>query len=98
MDVSRDVDTVVSHLRDHLHNFVVIFVTTLTKKKSNTRNLPPKILFNGGKKLEIETRKILNKFSDNHFIFNLSHGIMPGTSIKNVQKLIKIIRNHKNEI
>ena len=73
-------------------------IKEIQRKKVIQGNLPPKVLFNGGKKLETETKKILNKFSDNHFIFNLSHGIMPGTPIKNVQKLIKIIRNHKNEI
>ena len=45
--------------------------------------------------LEKETKKILNKFSNSPFIFNLSHGIMPGTPIKNVEKLIKIVRNKK---
>ena len=61
-------------------------------------NLSPKTLYNGGKKLEKETMKILKNFSNKPFIFNLSHGIMPGTPVENVQKLINIIRNKSNEI
>ena len=49
-------------------------------------------------KLETEIKKVLNNFSGKPFIFNLSHGIMPKTPIKNVEKLLKIIRNYKNEI
>ena len=55
-------------------------------------NLSPKILFNGGKNFEKEVLKIINKFSDKPFIFNLAHGILPGTPIKNVKKLINILR------
>jgi len=70
-------------------------IKEIQKKKTIQGNLSPKILFNGGKRLEKETKKILNKFSNSPFIFNLSHGIMPGTPIKNVEKLIKIVRNKK---
>ena len=70
-------------------------IKEIQKKKAIQGNLSPKILFNGGKRLEKETKKILNKFSNSPFIFNLSHGIMPGTPIKNVEKLIKIVRNKK---
>ena len=52
----------------------------------------------GGKKLEKETKKILKKFSGRPFIFNLAHGIMPKTPVKNVYKLVNIIREYKNEI
>ena len=70
-------------------------IKEIQKKKAIQGTLSPKILFNGGKRLEKETKKILNKFSNSPFIFNLSHGIMPGTPIKNVEKLIKIVRNKK---
>ena len=71
-------------------------INKIQTKKIIQGNLSPRILFNGGKKLEIETKKILNKFSKKPFIFNLSHGIMPGTPTKNVKKLIDIVRK-KNE-
>ena len=73
-------------------------IKKIQEKKTIQGNLSPKTLFNGGKKLEIETMEVLKKFSNKPFIFNLSHGIMPGTPIKNVERLIKIIRNYKNEI
>ena len=52
----------------------------------------------GGEKLEKEVIKILKKFAKKPFIFNLSHGIMPKTPIKNVKRLVEIIRNYKNEV
>ena len=73
-------------------------IKEIQKRKVIQGNLSPKVLFDGGKKLEKETKKILNKFSNSPFIFNLSHGIMPGTPIKNVQKLVKIVRGYKNEV
>ena len=73
-------------------------IKKIQEKKIIQGNLSPKTLFNGGNKLEKETKEILRKFSKKPFIFNLSHGIMPGTPIKNVEKLIKIVRNFKNEI
>jgi len=45
--------------------------------------------------LKKETIKIIKKFSKKPFIFNLSHGIMPKTPIKNVKQLVKLIRNYK---
>ena len=73
-------------------------IKKIQEKKVIQGNLSPKILFNGGKKLETETMKILNKFSSKPFIFNLSHGIMPDTPIRNVKKLVDIIRKYKSEI
>ena len=73
-------------------------IKKIQQKKTIQGNLPPKALLNGGKKLEIEIKKVLNRFSGKPFIFNLSHGIMPKTPIKNVKKLVEIIRNYKNEV
>ena len=70
-------------------------INKIQKKIIIQGNLSPETLFNGGKKLEIETKKILNNFSRKPFIFNLSHGIMPGTPIKHVEKVIEIVRNKK---
>ena len=73
-------------------------IKKIQQKKTIQGNLSPKVLLNGGKKLEIEIKKVLNRFSGKPFIFNLSHGIMPKTPIKNVKKLVEIIRNYKNEV
>ena len=56
-------------------------------------NLDPQFLIEGGKKLEDEVKKIMIEFSNYDHIFNLSHGILPITPIKNVEKTIEIIRN-----
>ena len=55
-------------------------------------NLDPQILIEGGKKLEDEVKKIMLEFSNNNHIFNLSHGILPTTPIKNVEKTIELIK------
>jgi len=73
-------------------------IKKIQQKKIIQGNLSPKALLDGGKKLENETKKVLNRFSAKPFIFNLSHGIMPETPIKNVKRLVKIIRNYKNEV
>ena len=70
-------------------------IRKIQQKKTIQGNLSPETLFSGGKKLEQETKEILEKFSNKPFIFNLSHGIMPGTPIKNVEKLVEIVRNYK---
>ena len=57
-------------------------------------NLNPQTLFVGGKKLEEEIKKIMLLFKDNNHIFNLSHGILPQTPIKNVETTIKLIRKY----
>ncbi len=42
-----------------------------------------------------EVKNILNHFNDKPFIFNLGHGILPDTPIKNVEEIIKIIKNYQ---
>ena len=57
-------------------------------------NLNPKVLVQGGKKMEEEIKKILLRFNNNRHIFNLSHGILPQTPIANVEKTVKLIRDY----
>ncbi len=47
-----------------------------------------------GENLEQETLKILDTFKDGSHIFNLGHGINKHTPIKNVEKLVKIVKNY----
>ena len=72
-------------------------IMIIAKKKGLTLqgNLNPQLLVKGGKKLEVEVTSILEKFKNNKHIFNLSHGILPTTPIKNVEKTIEIIRNYE---
>jgi len=73
-------------------------IKKIQQKKTIQGNLSPKALLDGGKKLENEIKKVLDRFSGKPFIFNLSHGIMPETPIKNVKRLVEVIRNYKNEV
>ena len=67
----------------------------IAKQKNNVLqgNLNPKVLLQGGEKMEETINKILLRFKHNKHIFNLSHGILPQTPIVNVQKTIKLIRD-----
>ena len=68
------------------------------KKKGITvqGNLDPVRLLLGGKQLKKEVKKIIEKFNKQKFIFNLSHGILPDTPIKNVEKTIKYVKEYEN--
>lgn len=57
-------------------------------------NLDPIRLLVGGRQMESKILEILKKFSNNKFIFNLSHGILPETPIKNVFQMIKTVRQY----
>lgn len=51
------------------------------------------LAFGTAEKIKLEVNKILNSFNDKPFIFNLGHGILPQTPIKNVELLLKLVRN-----
>ena len=70
-------------------------INEIQKKKIIQGNLNPQTLVKGGRKLEIETKKVFKRFSIGPFIFNLSHGILPKTPVENVKKLIKLVRSYK---
>jgi uroporphyrinogen decarboxylase len=53
------------------------------------------LAFASKKEIEKEVIDILNKFSNNPFIFNLGHGILPQTPIENVELVLNLIRNYE---
>lgn len=57
-------------------------------------NLDPATLFAGGSMLEVSVRSILDQTKGVPHVFNLGHGINPGTPIKHVEKMIDFIKNH----
>ena len=68
-------------------------------KKNNITiqgNLDPVRLLLGGKQLKMAIRNIVKRFKNHKFIFNLSHGILPNTPLKNVEKTIKYIKEYEN--
>ena len=55
-------------------------------------NLDPLALIAGGDVLKDAVKNILSAFEDRPHIFNLGHGILPDTSIENVQLLLNLVR------
>lgn len=53
------------------------------------------LAFGSKNEIEKEVKKILETFSDRHFVFNLGHGILPETPIENVQLVIDLVRGVK---
>ncbi|MBS0548768.1 MAG: uroporphyrinogen decarboxylase, partial [Proteobacteria bacterium] len=58
-------------------------------------NLDPLMLVVGGRAMETEARRILDKLGHGSFIFNLGHGVVPQTPPDNVARLVEIVRNWK---
>ena len=61
-------------------------------------NLDPYLLVEGGEYMMKEIENILSEMESNFFIFNLGHGILPQTPVKNVYKLVEIVRNFKKKV
>jgi uroporphyrinogen decarboxylase len=56
-------------------------------------NLDPVCLQSDVNEAIAQTQSILDIMRNKPFIFNLGHGILPGTSIDNVSKVLEVIRN-----
>tara|TARA_B100001057_G_C22850927_1_gene950914 strand:+ start:305 stop:1327 length:1023 start_codon:yes stop_codon:yes gene_type:complete len=71
--------------------------------KENLKNVAiqggmnPKILFENQAKIEKEAKRYLDIFRDVPYIFNLGHGLTPKTDPEKVGKLVKFIKEYKNE-
>ena len=50
-------------------------------------NLDPQELLKEGDRVKEKTKEVLEKFKHNNHIFNLSHGILPKTKIRNIEKI-----------
>lgn len=57
-------------------------------------NLDPLLLLTGGDALDHRIREICDAMRGKPFIFNLGHGILPPTPLKNVQRLVDIVRGN----
>ena len=58
-------------------------------------NLDPEILLKGGSNMVNSVNNILDKFSSVNHIFNLGHGVIKETPIKNIDLLVKTVREWK---
>jgi uroporphyrinogen decarboxylase len=58
-------------------------------------NLDPLLLLAGGDAMERRAKAILERLSHKPFVFNLGHGILPETPIKNVERLVSLIHSNK---
>jgi uroporphyrinogen decarboxylase len=58
-------------------------------------NLDNILLASGSlEEIEKEVLEIKNSFGNSPFIFNLGHGVLPHTPIKNVERVLEILRNY----
>lgn len=55
-------------------------------------NLDPAVLFAGEKAIETSAAKLLQEAPRGKHIFNLGHGILPGTPVDNVKKLVEFVK------
>src|SRR5665213_3277962 len=55
-------------------------------------NLDPQLLVAGGEALDAAVRAILEALGTGPFVFNLGHGILPGTPIEHVERLKGLLR------
>jgi uroporphyrinogen decarboxylase len=58
-------------------------------------NLDPLALIVGGRALEEEARHILGVLEKGPHIFNLGHGVLPETPVEHVERLLRIVRDHR---
>ena len=56
-------------------------------------NLDPISLLEGGPQMIEQAKLILEDFKNGPFIFNLGHGILPGTPVENVADLVAFLQN-----
>lgn len=58
-------------------------------------NLDPLLLVEGGEAMLQQARLLLDTLGDKPFVFNLGHGITPGTPVEHVAFLSETIRNYR---
>ena len=85
-NVSADITSI-----DHKTDMKWVIKNT-NKNKVFQGNIDPETLLIGGDVLEKSVKKLVDTVKGRKHIFNLGHGILPQTPIKNVHKMIDIIR------
>lgn len=55
-------------------------------------HLDPLLLIEGGARLDRRVEYLVEAYKDRPYIFNLGHGVTPETPIKNVERVVEIVR------
>ena len=79
--IGCDTSLPVDWIRDRLQSLVPV-----------QGNLDPLLLVAGGPQLDRRVETILGALGSGPFIFNLGHGIQPDTPIKNVERLVSLVK------
>ncbi|MCF6199254.1 MAG: uroporphyrinogen decarboxylase [Hyphomicrobiaceae bacterium] len=79
--IGCDTSLSLSYIRDELQPHAVV-----------QGNLDPMLLLNGGPQFENRVRKIIETLAGGRHIFNLGHGIIKETPLKNVERLVELVR------
>ena len=69
----------------------------IQKQRPIQGNLDPVVLLCGGAALDRAVDAIVEAFASGPFIFNLGHGIVPGTPVENVQAVVKMVKEFRLE-
>lgn len=67
----------------------------LDKSVAVQGHLDPLLIVAGGQAMEERVLEILEAYKDRPHVFNLGHGVTPPTPIKNVERVVEIVRNWK---
>ena len=79
---------------DWRHNIHEVWRDQIKYKKAVQGNLDPTLLFADWSIVKERTNKILSGVDRPGFIFNLGHGILPGTPEENVERLASHVHNY----
>ena len=96
--IGKDVVNILDGISMNSHYNMESYIEKFPKHICFQGNLDPMSLLVGGEVMENEVKKILKSMKNRKFIFNLGHGVLQQTPTKNVEKLIRIVREHCSKL
>jgi uroporphyrinogen decarboxylase len=74
-----------------------IAINTISPEIALQGNMDPLVLYGSPEAVKTEATQILNAFKERKgYVFNLGHGIHPGTAMTCVETMVKTVQNFKN--
>jgi uroporphyrinogen decarboxylase len=74
-----------------------IAISTISPEIALQGNMDPLVLYGSPEAVKTEATQILNAFKERKgYVFNLGHGIHPGTAMACVETMVKTVQNFKN--